>query len=47
MKKITLMKLGMVFVISALVTACANQPMKAPCDRYASFCGTKTKINRW
>lgn len=34
-------------LISALLLACSNQPLKAPCDQYATFCGTKTKINQW
>jgi len=42
-----LLKLGVIFIASMLLSACANEPMKAPCNQYASFCGTKTKINHW
>ena len=38
-------RLGIIFLISVLLSACASTPLKAPCDQYASFCGTKTKIN--
>jgi hypothetical protein len=41
------LKLGILFLISILLSACANDPLKAPCDQYATFCGTKTKINHW
>lgn len=30
-----------------VITACSTEPLKAPCDHYATFCGNKTKINRW
>ena len=40
-------KLGLVFLLSVMITACANDPLKAPCDTHAHFCGTKTKINHW
>ena len=40
-------KLGLVFLLSVLMTACASEPLKAPCNQYATFCGTKTKINQW
>jgi hypothetical protein len=40
-------RLGLIFVMGVLLTACASDPMKAPCDQYASFCGTKTPINHW
>lgn len=40
-------KLGIVFLISILLSACVSQPLKAPCNQYASFCGSKTKINQW
>jgi hypothetical protein len=39
-------KLGMVFLMSVLMMACASGPLKAPCNQYANFCGTKTKINQ-
>ena len=35
------------FIMSALLSACASDPLKAPCNQYASFCGAKTKINQW
>jgi len=34
-------------VLLSVLTGCANQGLKAPCDQYASFCGSKTKINHW
>lgn len=40
-------KLVIVFLISVLLSACVSQPLKAPCNQSASFCGTKTKINQW
>lgn len=40
------MILCMIF-LSSVISACANEPMKAPCDSQAHFCGAKTKINRW
>lgn len=40
-------RLGIVFLMSVLLSACATEPLKAPCNQYASFCGTKTKINSW
>lgn len=41
------MKFVFVVFLSVLVTACASEPLKAPCDQHATFCGTKTKINQW
>jgi hypothetical protein len=41
------MKLGIIFLMSILMSACTSAPLKAPCDAHASFCGSKTKINRW
>jgi len=41
------MRLGIIFLMSVLTSACVSTPLKAPCDAHASFCGTKTKINRW
>ena len=38
--------LFMSFLILSL-TACAIQPLQAPCDENANFCGKKTKINTW
>lgn len=40
-------KLGLIFLLTTLISACANGPLKAPCNQYANFCGTKTKINHW
>lgn len=40
-------KLGIIFLMSVLLSACASSPLKAPCDAHATFCGTKTKINHW
>jgi len=40
-------RLGLVFLMGVLLSACASEPLKAPCNQYASFCGTKTKINQW
>lgn len=38
---VTLMLLGM------LLSACATSTLQAPCDQYAHFCASKTKINSW
>ena len=35
-----------VVLLSLIISACASDPMKAPCNAHASFCGTKTKINQ-
>jgi len=40
-------KLGILFLMSVLLSACVSAPLKAPCDQYATFCGAKTKINHW
>lgn len=40
-------RLGVIFLMGILMTACTSEPLKAPCNQYASFCGTKTKINQW
>lgn len=40
-------KIGLAVLFSIFLSACTSNPMKAPCDQYASFCGTKTKINQW
>jgi hypothetical protein len=39
--------LSLLCVVVSVLTGCANQGLKAPCDHYASFCGSKTKINHW
>lgn len=39
-------KLTLMIIIYLGVTACASQ-LNAPCDQYAHFCGSKTKINQW
>jgi len=42
------MKKMMFFLFTTMfLTACVSQPLKAPCDEHANFCGTKTKINQW
>ena len=41
------LKLLTVFLAGLLLSACAHDPLNAPCNQYASFCGTKTKINHW
>lgn len=43
----TVFKLISVLLLGSLLAACASQSIKAPCDQYAKFCGTKTKINQW
>ena len=40
-------KLILVMLLSLLLSACANDPLKAPCDQHAHFCGIKTSINQW
>ncbi|MBV9575903.1 MAG: hypothetical protein JO149_04710 [Gammaproteobacteria bacterium] len=40
-------KVGLFFLMALFLTACTSNPLKAPCDQYASFCGTKTPINHW
>lgn len=40
-------KLIILVVLAGLMTGCASEGMKSPCDQYASFCGSKTKINHW
>jgi hypothetical protein len=32
-------------VTSVLLAGCATHSLNAPCNRFATFCGTKTKIN--
>jgi hypothetical protein len=34
-------------VLASVLTGCAHDSLKAPCNNYASFCGKKTKINHW
>lgn len=41
------LQLGLVFLLSVMISACASGPLKAPCDEHATFCGTQTKINQW
>ncbi len=41
------MKFVVVLLLSYVLAACASDPLKAPCDVHAHFCGTKTKINQW
>jgi len=40
-------KLITLFLMSMVVAACATEPLKAPCNEHATFCGSKTKINQW
>lgn len=40
-------KLLALTLIITLMTGCASETLKSPCNQYASFCGTKTKINHW
>lgn len=40
-------KLSIVVMLSIVITACAVDPQKSPCDYYGHFCGKKTKINQW
>lgn len=42
-----ILKFGAILSLSFFMMACASQPLKAPCDEHAHFCGTKTKINQW
>lgn len=42
-----LCKIGFIVLVSLLMAACATGELKAPCDQYAHFCGSKTKINSW
>lgn len=41
------MKVLIVMLMSLFIAACTSDPLKAPCDQYATFCGPKTKINQW
>lgn len=34
-------------MLAIFMTGCASEGMKAPCNQYATFCGSKTKINHW
>lgn len=40
-------KLFIMAVIISVMTGCASQGMKSPCNEHANFCGNKTKINLW
>lgn len=33
-------------MLVSLLVGCASQPLKAPCDYHATFCGKKIKINQ-
>jgi len=44
--KIKLMLMA-IFISGIFLSGCASQTLKAPCDQYANFCGSKTKINQW
>ena len=39
-------QLGLIFLMSVLMSACASEQLNAPCDQYATLCGSKTKINQ-
>lgn len=39
-------QLGLVFLLSFIISACVSSPLKSPCDEHANFCGTQTKINQ-
>ena len=51
MKKELFMKVlvsVMLYLSINFLTGCTTQGgLPAPCDQYATFCGTKTKINQW
>lgn len=40
-------RLVSILLMSVFLSACVSSPLQAPCDVHASFCGNKTKINRW
>jgi hypothetical protein len=40
-------KLLTLLILAGLMTSCASEGLKAPCNQHASFCGSKTKINHW
>ena len=37
--------IAILVILASLLSACASQSMRAPCDQYATFCGAKIKIN--
>jgi hypothetical protein len=41
------LKLSLIALLCAVMTACATGTLEAPCDQHAHFCGSKTKINQW
>lgn len=42
------LRLAVILLSLMFLSACAtSQSLKAPCDQYARFCGSKTKINQW
>jgi hypothetical protein len=43
----TIIKFFVVLNIALLLTGCAADVMKAPCDQQGHFCGRKIKINQW
>lgn len=43
----SLFKTSVLVCLSILVTACAIDPQKSPCDYYGQYCGKKIKINQW
>lgn len=40
-------KLCFSLVLCFLLSACAHELLRAPCDSSATFCGEKIKINQW
>jgi hypothetical protein len=40
-------KLVVIVLVGFMVTACATSQLQSPCDQYAHFCGSKTKISQW
>ena len=45
MKKIT--NICVFIGLALIVSGCATDVMKAPCDHQGHFCGRKIKINQW
>jgi hypothetical protein len=40
-------KLSLIALMCVVMAACTTGSLSAPCDQYAHFCGSKTKINQW
>lgn len=43
----SLYKASIAVFMTILMTACAIDPQKSPCDYYGQYCGKKIKINQW